>query len=701
MCKQLSVAMLAATFCALATPASAGGRDVWRRTFQSVRLSAERVERLLNAKIYYHQTTVKDILALSDEKIRELLQPKATFYYSRCPSCGSHESQGGELCVLSGWSLEDPFRIQCTKCKRWFPNDDYPENATLEVIGPTGKKQVYHYHRKPNGDMFFMTDTARQILNDTLCCSTRILAELWLLTKQRKYAHKAIVIMDRFCQLWYEIPVHGDVGNDLFHKEFYSKPPYLGNQCTKIGRWKGDVIPLELVKAYDILYQCDEFERVSKERGYDVRSRIERCFRDAASMAVREMYPIADHILRTAHCLGDPQMMHLGVRLFYDTLTGALGTGGYCLDGQDPRGTGYHSPCGGYIKAVSGLFKGYSARPGYVDLVDGTRFENLALEGLRGNFCDYLSKTSAEAKGKFRFPNGYIAAIHDAWSTNRRGGPPLKRSSSHLLPGFGHAILGRGEGKDQIQAHLHFSPLGGHGHNDMLNIIIFAKGHEFVPDFGYTHTLLRAWSTSTIGHNTVVIDQKEQWFRRDARNFGNLLLYDARDPEIKVAEAEGLRAYEKVIEDLEEYRRLVALVAVSERDAYLVDVFTVKGGHQHDWVVHTAGGPDGRQPHEIRLALRMKTRRGTLAGEDKKFEDVKLWLDEVPEKRDTTCASLRPPRPSAQKSASPKTKPPPCDSPCSEEQKAKSYSAMPPTLARQTTTPTPPRQSSRPKPNYS
>ncbi|HIC95239.1 TPA: hypothetical protein EYP12_01265, partial [Candidatus Bipolaricaulota bacterium] len=273
--------------------------------------------------------------------------------------------------------------------------------------------------------------------------------------------------------------------------------------------------------------------------------------------------------------------------------------------------------------------------PGYVDIIDGQHFENLDLKGLKRKFCEYLAKRSAEATGKFRFPNGYVAAIHDAWSTSRRGGPPLKKSQPHLFPGFGHAILGRGEGKDQIQVHLHFSPLGGHGHNDMLNVIIFAKGHEFVPDFGYTHTLLRAWSASTLGHNTVVIDQKEQYYRRDNHNFGNLLLYDASKPHIQVVEAEGLRAYDRIIKDLKEYRRLVALVAVSEKDAYVVDVFRVKGGRLHDWVIHTAGGPKGEQAQEIEVDLKMKPRRGTLLGKDKKFEDVKLWLDEVPEQRDS------------------------------------------------------------------
>ncbi len=622
-------------FCAALLGLSSGeGKRFYKRTFQKIDLSPERVEKLLNSGVYFQKTPIREILELSDQEIRELIQPRATFYYSRCPRCGSHEVQGAELSVLSGWSLKDPFRIQCTKCKQWFPNEEYPENATLEIVGPTGKKQLYRYHRKPNGDMFFMTDTARQILNDTLCSATRVLAELWLLTKERKYAHKAAVIMDRFCEVWYEIPVHGDVGNDLFHKEFYSKPPYLGNQCTKIGRWKGDVIPLELVKAYDLLYESDEFERMSKEVGYDVRQRIERCFRDAVSLALREMYPIADHILRTAYCLGDPQMIHLGVRLFYETLRGGW-EGGYCLDGQDPRGTGYHSPCGGYIKIVGGFVKGYSDPPGYVDLVDGKHFENLDIEGLNPKFCRYLSKRSAEARAKFRFPNGYVAAIHDAWSTSRRGGPPLKKSQSHLFAGFGHVILGRGEGKNQLQAHLHFSPLGVHGHNDMLNIIIFAKGHEFIPDFGYTHTLLRAWSSSTLGHNTVLIDRKEQYYRKDNHNLGNLLLYDASNAEIKVVEAEGLRAYDRIVEDLKDYRRLIALVAVSEEDAYVVDIFWVKGGHQHDWVIHTAGGPKGDEPQKIEVNLNMKRRPGTLLGKKKRFQDVKLWLDEVPEERDS------------------------------------------------------------------
>lgn len=625
--KKLKILLIPLLFISFALKSES---KVWKRTFQSVRIDKSRVERLLNAKLFYHNTTVKDILALSDEKIRELLQPIPPLYYCRCPNCGSHLIQYSDIWVLSGWSIKEPFKIQCVRCKMWFPNEKYKNNAVLEVVTPTGKKLKIPYYRKPNGDAFFYTLVARQILNETLCEGAQVLAELWLITKDRKYAHKAIVIMDRFCEIWYDIPVHANTGNDLFHIEIYTRPPYLGAQCSKLGRWKGDVIPFNLVKAYDMLYECDEFERMSRQRGYDVRLKIEKCFKDAVHMAVTEMEPIPDQILRTAYCLGDPQMMHLGVRLFYKDLRKR-----YCLDGMEPLGPGYHSPCGGYINVLTDIVKGYSDPKGYVDLIDGKHYENLDLKGINRKFCEYLSKKSSVVKAIFSYPDGYRVPVHDAWSTSTAGCRKLEESKSYLFPGFGHAILGRGKGKNQIQAHLHFSVLGNHSHNDMLNIILWAKGHEFLPDFGYTHTLLRAWSACTLGHNTVVIDQKDQYYRTDNHNFGNLLLYDAQNPTVKVVEAEGIRAYDRVIPDIKEYKRLIALVAISPEDSYVVDVFWVKGGKQHDWVIHTGRGRKGNEPQKIEVFLRMKKRKGTLLGKDKKFEDVKLWLDEVRENRDS------------------------------------------------------------------
>ena len=71
--------------------------------------------------------------------------------------------------------------------------------------------------------------------------------------------------------------------------------------------------------------------------------------------------------------------------------------------------------------------------------------------------------------------------MHDAWARldSRRVDPnvkPLEQSHATLLPGVGHAWLGRGKGEHQVQVHLHFSGAYGHAHADNLNLMLFARG---------------------------------------------------------------------------------------------------------------------------------------------------------------------------------------------------------------------------------
>jgi hypothetical protein len=58
---------------------------------------------------------------------------------------------------------------------------------------------------------------------------------------------------------------------------------------------------------------------------------------------------------------------------------------------------------------------------------------------------------------------------------------------------------------------------------------------------------------------------------------------------VAAVEARGERAYPGVAEV---YRRLLLLVRVSDADAYVVDIFRVKGGRVHDWLLHGTADED-------------------------------------------------------------------------------------------------------------
>ena len=189
--------------------------------------------------------------------------------------------------------------------------------------------------------------------------------------------------------------------------------------------------------------------------------------------------------------------------------------------------------------------------------------------------------------------------MHDNWTSFRNVRVP-ERSVSTLLQGVGHAWLGRGSAEDQVQAHLHFSGGYGHEHADNLNIMLFAGGHELLSDLGYTHTRYRSWSTSTLGHNTVVIDEQRQYTRGGrGPSDGKLLAFETASEPVQWMEASGEQAYPDLAKI---YRRMVMIVEAGGADAYVVDLFRVEGGSQHDWALHGSADRDGSATADISLS---------------------------------------------------------------------------------------------------
>jgi oligo-alginate lyase len=139
------------------------------------------------------------------------------------------------------------------------------------------------------------------------------------------------------------------------------------------------------------------------------------------------------------------------------------------------------------------------------------------------------------------------------------------------------AVLRSGEGPDSRAAWLDYDSGGGHGHTDGMNLGLFAKGLDLMPDFGYPPVQFGGWGSPkarwyrmTASHNTVVVDGKNQ-----ANAAGKTTLW---------ADGERfhcIRASAPAMIGGQQYERTVATVDISGRDFYLVDIFRVVGGKDH------------------------------------------------------------------------------------------------------------------------
>jgi len=148
------------------------------------------------------------------------------------------------------------------------------------------------------------------------------------------------------------------------------------------------------------------------------------------------------------------------------------------------------------------------------------------------------------------------------------------------------AILRSGEGPDSRAAWLDYDSGGGHSHSDGMNLGLFAKGLDLMPDCGYPPVQFGGWGSAkarwykmTASHNTVVVDGKNL-----AGGAGKTTLW-----------ADGqhfqcIRASAPALIGGQQYERTVATIDMSGRDFYLVDIFRVVGGKDHAKFMHSHFG---------------------------------------------------------------------------------------------------------------
>ncbi|HCU35463.1 MAG TPA: hypothetical protein DGT21_08385 [Armatimonadetes bacterium] len=181
------------------------------------------------------------------------------------------------------------------------------------------------------------------------------------------------------------------------------------------------------------------------------------------------------------------------------------------------------------------------------------------------------------------------------------------------LNGYGLSILRSGDAADdQRAAWLYYgrAVTNSHSHDDRLNIGLYAKRLDLMPDLGYPERTGRwprrvAWTSNTLSHNTVVVDGSRQ-----KPVVGGRMQQMGVSPIVQMVDV----ASEAVYPQTNLYRRQYAMIDIDGADSYLVDLFRVKGGSEHHYSFHSAEGDVLTEG----LTLTAQP-TGTLAGEDIDF----------------------------------------------------------------------------------
>ncbi len=167
----------------------------------------------------------------------------------------------------------------------------------------------------------------------------------------------------------------------------------------------------------------------------------------------------------------------------------------------------------------------------------------------------------------------------------------LDLKSAHMS-GFGYAILRNGKGRMSAQNEnrsdvwMYFGSNTGHGHRDSLNLGMTAYGLNFLPELGYPEKTgfqpnRLQWVRTTLSHNTVMVNGKEQRVSYEKR--GTTLHFDDCE-RVKLFDVDAKSVYPET----EEYRRSVLCIRINDRDSYIVDLFRVDGGNSHLYSLHAA-----------------------------------------------------------------------------------------------------------------
>jgi hypothetical protein len=188
-----------------------------------------------------------------------------------------------------------------------------------------------------------------------------------------------------------------------------------------------------------------------------------------------------------------------------------------------------------------------------------------------------------------------------------------------VLDGYGLAVLNNA--RDNVAVSMYYGIRGGHGHFDRLTLELFARGRRLTPDLGYPDFMnafvpgIFSWSKNTISHNTLTVDEMPQNRNRHGR-----VLRFCDSPTVDVVDVDGQGSYDPT----DVYRRTLVLVETGENDAYLVDVFRVRGGAKHVLSLHGQEGAFTLYGADLSPPVS----EGTLAGADVEYgalyDDPKL-----------------------------------------------------------------------------
>jgi len=566
-----------------------------------------------------------------------------------CPKCGKKIYEKGGTYP---WKLDlkEPFKVRCPVCGGVFPDNDF---AAYYASGFKDKQYLEGDFVDdgwgwvgPDGERYWFVGYANHwTLHRHVVPAIGNLGRAYLFTGDKRYAHKAAVLLDRVAEVYPAMDYHNQSRyGQLVAKDGGKYPGKLVNliwACGNLGN---------MACAYDAVWETidgdTELEQALGKTGEEIRANIEANLLEEGidgifAGEIRGNFGMHQRALVYAtlarqHGKTDEWLDTIFTRTGCSGVQTGLNYALYNLVYRDgaPYETspGYNSGWVSSITQIAETLKG--TRRDVYALPKTKRLYDLILDmvnvgrhtpsvGDSGNIdggCVAKASLYAPAYQAYGDPR-YLERLTllDAVGENCFNTyaslfcPPIETSdarpkpqASRLLDGYGMGIVNNPA--DTISAALYYGFKGGHGHFDRLNFDLFAFERPMMPDTGYPDFMngyvpgIYTWSKNTIAHNTVTVDAS----RQSGNEAGTVNLF-AAGSFARVIDVDAPATYPQC----RVYRRHLVMVDVDLERSYFVDFFTVEGGGQHDYSLH---GPPGAC--EVIGGTWTTQEKGTLAGED-------------------------------------------------------------------------------------
>ncbi len=519
------------------------------------------------------------------ERLLGLIPPMPGFRFVGRPDRGEELRPDG-LYTLS----TDGERLVVAETGQPLDVDTYPETESLTVVGRDGQEREYTYHQDENGLRYFLS------------------SHLWFLQKKHVVGQTPNVaandplgaarLLHRFTEVY---PAYVPTTDEVWYNfllDATSGPPY--NYWGGVwDRWHlNDLSSLgPLLRAYGVVVQTDALQVLSDELGVDVEQRlVEGMFLPSADYLFSYPVTLANMdfsiwagLIAMGKALGDPDPTHRAISWIEDYTTKRhLSDGGWF-----EVALSYHrQSTNGLQQAIDNL-QGYTDPAGYVSPRTGVRFDNLDLSGAYP-----VLDRAFQISRQLVYPDSRTFPLKDTWASTAIGQADLA-AGSFVLPASGVARLTRGEGDDQEQVYLGFPPLYGHDHADALNLSLWARGQELLPDLGYTHSKRRYFAISTLGHNTVVVDAANTTSAGAAKHGGAVEQFVVNGA-ARITRANQSHAYAVT----SEYSRELWHIPfdIDGDQGYVLDLFRVSGGQRHEYTLNGDANRDAYFLTEVEMS---------------------------------------------------------------------------------------------------